>query len=67
MNDIDWIDPAVVVQQIAAVFSDEDVDEEYDVFDNIQHIEWIIGKHFEAKNNSQAVTKCYYGSTQITL
>lgn len=52
MNDIDWIDPAVVVQQIAAVFSDEDVDEEYDVFDNIEHIEWIIGKHFEAKNNS---------------
>ena len=50
-EDIDWTNPSTVIDAISNVISPANDDEDYDVFDDIEHIGWMINKHYEALRN----------------
>jgi hypothetical protein len=50
-EDIDWSDPSFVIKGISEVIWPPEINQDYDIFDDVEHIGWMIDKHYQALKN----------------
>jgi hypothetical protein len=51
-EDFDWKNPNVVIGLISDVIWPSSLDDGYDVFDDVEHITWILNNHYNAIQES---------------
>jgi hypothetical protein len=51
MEEIDWSDKNEVIKGISEVIWPPEISGDYDIFDDLEHIAWILTKHYEAVKN----------------
>ncbi len=47
-DDFDWKNPSAVIGLISDVIWPASLDDDYDIFDDLEQISWILNKHYEA-------------------